>query len=137
MSRQTYSQVEFADPPEIIGKTVLIVDDDRVFRTSLADGLLFMLDDITAYTAENGEQALAIIRTTPVDLVITDLRMPFIDGWGVVLGMDEFRPAAPVIVMSAFAEIDTVIDLESRGIHYFEKPLDLGRLARTVRSLLS
>jgi DNA-binding NtrC family response regulator len=137
MNRQVYSQVELADPPDRTGKTVLIVDDDTVFRTSLSDGLLFMLDDITVYTAENGEQALAVIRTTPVDLVITDLRMPFVDGWGVMLGMDEFRPATPVIVMSAYADIDKVIDLETRGIHYFEKPLDLDRLARTVRSLLS
>ncbi len=96
-----------------------------------------MLDGITVYTAENGEQALAIIRTIPVDLVITDLSMPLVDGLGVVLGMDEFRPATPVILMTAYADFDTVIDLQIRGMHYFDKPLNLGNLARTVRGLLS
>lgn len=137
MNHQVFSQTELADSTLTTGKAVLIVDDEAVFRRALSEGLLFMLDGITVYTAENGEQALAIIRTTPVDLVITDLCMPFLDGFGVVLGMDEFRPATPVIVMSAYADFDTVIDLQMRGIHYFDKPLDLGILARTVRTLLS
>ena len=137
MNHQVISQAELADSPVKTGKAVLIVDDESVFRKALSEGLLSMLDGITVYTAENGEQALAIIRTTPVDLVITDLRMPFVDGLGVVLGMDELRPATPVIVMSGYADFDTVIDLQMRGIHYFDKPLDLGILARTVRSLLS
>jgi len=137
MNHQVISQAELADSPVKTGKAVLIVDDESVFRKALSEGLLSMLDGITVYTAENGEQALAIIRTTPVDLVITDLRMPFVDGLGVVLGMDELRPATPVIVMSGYADFDTVIDLQMRGIHYFDKPLDLGILARTVCSLLS
>jgi DNA-binding NtrC family response regulator len=137
MNHQVIPQAELADSPLTTGKAVLIVDDETVFRKALSEGLLFMLDGISVYSAENGEQALAIIRTTPVDLVITDLRMPFVDGLGVVLGMDEFRPATPVIVMSAYADSDTVIDLQMRGIHYFDKPLDLGILARTVRALLS
>jgi len=137
MDHQVYSRVKPSEPPVRTGKTILIVDDDGVFRTALADGLLFLLDGVTVYTAENGEQALAIIRTTPVDLVITDLRMPQVDGWGVLLGMDEFRPSTPIIVMSAFADFDTVTDFEMRGIHFCDKPLDLGILAKKVRFLLS
>ncbi len=101
----------------------MIVDDETVFRRALSEGLLFMLDGITVYSAENGEQALAIIRTMPVDLVITDLSMPLVDGLGVVPGMNEFRPTTPVIVMTAYADFDTVIDLQMGGMHYFDKPL--------------
>ncbi len=137
MNHQVFSQAELSDSTIANGKAILIVDDEKIFRRALSEGLLFMLDGITVYTAENGEQALAIIRTTPVDLVITDLCMPFLDGLGVVLGMDEFRPATPVIVMSAYADFETVIDLQMRGIHYFDKPLDLGILVKTVRTLLS
>ncbi len=118
-------------------KTVLIVDDDKVFCSSLSDGLLLMLDDVTVYTADNGEQALSIIKTSPVNLVITDLRMHKMDGRELVLWMDEIRPAMPVIVMSAYADPGTILDLETRRIHFFDKPLELAKLAETVRTLLS
>ncbi len=137
MNHQVVTRPELEDSTVKTAKAVLLVDDDPVFRKALSEGLLFMLDGITVYTSENGEQALAIIRTTPVDIVITDLRMPFVDGLGVVIGLDEFRPETPVIVMSAYADFDTIDDLQMRGIHYCEKPLDLGRLAKTVRLLLS
>ena len=117
--------------------TVLIVDDDKVFCSALSDGLLLMVDDITVYTAESGAQAISIIRTTALDLLITDLRMPVVDGRELVLWMNELQPATPVIVMSAYADPSTVMDLELRGVHFYDKPLDLGKLAGTVRSLLS
>ncbi len=137
MKQSTGAQLDRTGSMVHSNKTVLIVDDDRVFSSSLSDGLLLMLDDVSVYTAENGEQALSIIKTSPVDLVITDLRMHKMDGRELVLWMNEIRPAMPVIVMSAYADPRTVIDLEMQGISFFDKPLDLSKLTAVVRSLLS
>ncbi|MGE5172575.1 MAG: response regulator [Betaproteobacteria bacterium] len=118
-------------------KTVLIVDDDQSFRSALADGLMVFKEDLNVYTAEDGEQAIAIVKTTPVDLVITDLRMPAVGGLELALWMNEHRPATPVIVMSAYADTGTVLNLETQGNYFFDKPLDFNNLIRTVRTLLS
>ncbi len=137
MSHHTVANLHSTVPAARTAKTVLIVDDDTAFCSSLSDGLRLMLDDVTIYTAENGEQALAIVKSAPVDLVITDLRMHKMDGRELVLWMDELRPALPVIVMSAYADPSTIMDLEMLGIDFFDKPLDLDNLALTVRALLS
>ncbi len=118
-------------------KTVLIVDDDESFRAALADGLTVLKDDLNVYAVENGEQAVAIVKTTPVDLVITDLRMPSMGGSELALWMNEHRPTTPVIVISAHADAATILDLETQGNYFFEKPLDFGTLVRTVHALLS
>ncbi len=130
-------QPALSEPIAKTGKTVLVVDDNRVFRSSLSEILLMMDNGITVYTAENGEQAIAILETTPVSLVVTDLRMHKIDGHELVVWLNESRPATPVIVTSAYADTNTVIDLEMLGVHFFDKPLDLGKLMTTVRLLLA
>ncbi len=137
MGRLVIPQSTSCEPTAKTGITVLVVDDNRVFRSALSDILLMMNNDVTVYTAENGEQAIAILETTPVSLVVTDLRMHKINGHELAVWMNETRPATPVIVTSAYADTATVIDLEMLGVHFFDKPLDLGKLTNTVRSLLS
>jgi YesN/AraC family two-component response regulator len=118
------------------GKSVLIVDDDEVFRLALADGIQLMEDSLSVRTAENGEQAVAIVKNTPVDLVITDVRMPVMDGAELALWLAEARPSLPVIVMSAYADNAAVREFEVQGNHFIDKPLDLGDLMKTIRDLL-
>ena len=117
-------------------KSVLIVDDDEGFRLALAEGITLMESSLTVYTAENGEQAVAVVKNTPVDLVITDIRMPVMDGAELALWLAEDRPSLPVIVMSAYADSGTVRELEAQGNHFLDKPLDLNRLMMLVGTLL-
>jgi DNA-binding NtrC family response regulator len=117
-------------------KSVLIVDDDEGFRLALAEGITLMEGGFSVYTAENGEQAVAVVKNTPVDLVITDIRMPVMDGAELALWLAEDRPSLPVIVMSAYADSGTVRELEARGNHFLDKPLDLNRLMMLVGTLL-
>ena len=118
-------------------KTVLIVDDDDAFRSCLADGLLTMEPGLIVHTAENGEQAVAIVKSLPVDLMITDLRMPAMDGKELILWMKEYRLTMTIIVTSAYADDGTALDLKKQGYHFFEKPLDLAVLTGTIRSVLA
>ncbi len=117
-------------------KTVLVVDDNDVFRSILAEWLKLIDAELTVLTAENGSQAVSVLNTAEVDLVITDLRMPVMDGSELTLWLSESKPATPVIVMSAFSDFDTLLRLESQGSYFFDKPLDYRSLANTVRALL-
>ena len=67
-----------------------------------------------------------------MDLVITDIRMPVMDGAELALWLAEDRPSLPVIVMSAYADSGTVRELEAQGNHFLDKPLDFNRYDRTA-----
>jgi DNA-binding NtrC family response regulator len=120
----------------ITGKTVLLVDDNEDFRVSLADLLKIEESGLTIHAVDNGEQAAAVIKNARVDLVITDLRMPVMNGTELLLWIREYRPVLPVIVVSA-CSAGAAFDLQTRGIAHFDKPLDFTALVRTVRALLS
>jgi DNA-binding NtrC family response regulator len=117
------------------GKTVLIVDDNEDFRAGLAELLRMEERGLTVHAVENGEQAASVVRSTHVDLVITDLKMPVMDGPELLLWMSEFRPGVPVIVVSS-AGAGEIFDLRTRGVLFFDKPLDFTALTASVRSLL-
>jgi len=117
-------------------KTVLIVDDDRVFSSALAEGLMGMEEGLTVYTAENGYQAAALLNDISMDLLITDLRMPVMGGLELTHRVNEILPSVPVIVLSAYADTSTVLELEMQGNYFFDKPLDFDHLIKTVRALL-
>jgi DNA-binding NtrC family response regulator len=116
-------------------KHILLVDDDAEFLSCFADMLRLHDADYTISTAENGEQAAAIIRTLPIDLLITDLHMPVMGGLELVLRVAENRPDIPVIVMSASENPRAVRDLGTT-ICYFEKPVNVEDLLDAIHRLL-
>jgi two-component system response regulator HydG len=117
-------------------KTVLVVDDDTAFLSSLAEMISLIEPDYDIMTAENGDEAIAILRTIPVDLLITDIRMPVITGAELVLWTRENMPQTPVIAMSAGNDAALAVSFEGEGYSFFDKPLDIPRLIESVRTLL-
>lgn len=117
-------------------RNVLIVDDDGVFRSTLADGLAIVHPRLALCTASNGKEAVAIMNSIRIDLVITDLRMPTMGGLELTMWINELWPQTPVIVMSAYADTSTILDLSMQGNYFFDKPVNFGDVARTVGSLL-
>jgi len=87
---------------QALKKTVLIVDDETPFILSLTTGLKRYSSEYNILTAENGKIAVEILESTPLDLVVTDLRMPEMDGFELLAYMSTNFPSIPVIVMSAF-----------------------------------
>ncbi len=114
-------------------KNVLIVDDEASFIMSLSDGLKAYSEDFNLYTAENGKEAIDILQTIKIDLVVTDLKMPVMDGFELLAYLANSYPTVPVIVMTAFGtpEIEEKIQMIG-AIHYIEKPLDLKDLAEKI-----
>ena len=88
--------------------------------------------------AENGEQAIEILKTKQFDLVITDLRMPKIDGFEVVKFVKTHSPDTFVLILSALFDKDTLlkaIEVDSDG--FLIKPFDMKIFIDTMRNLLS
>src|SRR5262245_11606693 len=119
-------------------RTVLIVDDEDLFLSSLVAGLAVYSDEFAVSTARNGREALDVLDNTPIDIVVTDLKMPTMDGFQLMAEMTRRHPRLPVIVMTAFGtpRIEEKIK-EFDAFRYLEKPIDFEVLAEQIRSGLS
>ncbi len=106
-------------------KTVLIVDDEKSFLLSLLQGLEAYTSDFEAITALNGKVAVETLQTRSIDLVITDLKMPELDGFGLLASISKNQPHLPVIVMSAYCTPEIKARLNKLGaFKILEKPID-------------
>ncbi len=94
-------------------KKILIVDDEMSFLLSLKDGLKKHEGKFQVVMAENGRKALEILRTTSIDLLVTDLKMPEMNGFELLAWVSRHKPQLPVIVMSAFGTPEIEARLES------------------------
>jgi len=106
-------------------KNVLIVDDEKSFLLSLLQGLDAYAADFNTLTALNGKVAVDVLESTKVDLVVSDLKMPEMDGFGLLAHMSKKHPHIPVIMMSAYCTPEIKARLKSLGAFtILEKPID-------------
>jgi len=114
-----------------VTKRLLIVDDDRSMCEALSAGLERRKFDTTWVTS--GAEALERIESSPLDCVVTDLRMPGIDGLELCERIVTNRPDIPVIAITAFGSLETAIAAIRVGAYDFvTKPLDLEALVVAV-----
>jgi CheY-like chemotaxis protein len=117
----------------MVVKKVLIVDDEKPFLLSLTDGLAAYAKDFEVLTALNGKEAVKALEANGVDLVVTDLRMPKMDGFELLAHMSSSYPDIPVIVMTAYGTPAIEERLQAMGtFHYLEKPLEFNVLADKI-----
>lgn len=114
-------------------KQVLIVDDEPRLLQSLQAGLEACQDQFTVLTAPDGREAVDILEREPVHLVVTDLRMPNMDGFELLAYLTVNLPFIPCIVMTAFAtpEIEERLNSTSSS-RLLEKPIDFDLLAESI-----
>ncbi|MFO7716174.1 response regulator [Desulfosarcina sp.] len=118
-------------------QNILIVDDEKPFLTSLKDGLREHADSFQVFTAEHGGEAVSILQNQPIDLLVTDLKMPVMDGFELLGYMSRHHPELPIIVMTAFGTQEIEDRLKKAGnYHYVEKPLDIDNLAVAIYKAL-
>jgi CheY-like chemotaxis protein len=116
---------------------ILIVEDDPTQARALARAFSRLRPDLTVVTASNGVEASTLMTERAVDLVLTDLQMPEMDGFELVAWILSNCPDVSVFTMSAYGTHDTAERLGSLGaIEYFTKPIDpklaLARLTDTL-----
>jgi len=108
-------------------RAILVVDDDRTGRETLAEAVYEMGYEVAS--AAGGAEALDILRQREIDIVLTDLKMPEIDGLEVLTRAKEIRPDVFVILVTAFATVDTAVAAMKAGAYdYVMKPIDLRQL---------
>ncbi len=115
---------------------ILIVDDEPAARAGLSE----MVTDWGYQTqvASNGEEALAIAADFLPDVVISDIYMPKLDGFGLLSKLRELHPDASVILLTGQASIEDAMRavMEEGAFYYFEKPINTRQLNVVVRRAL-
>ncbi len=119
-------------------KNVLIVDDEKSFLLSLEAGLRQYADRFAIVTAGNGKEAVEILKRSRVDLVVTDLNMPGMDGFELLALMTKTHPDVPVMIMTAYSSPDIKGRVEALGSSRIqEKPIDFKELGESIVASLS
>ncbi len=116
-------------------KQVLVVDDEPNLRRVLKAQL--ERDDLDVHVAEDGEEGLAILGEHHIDLVITDLRMPKIDGMELLRRAVAIDPDLPVVMITAHGTVDNAVEaLKTGAFDYLTKPFDQDEVRQVVRKAL-
>jgi len=114
---------------------LLIVDDDQVARELLAETL--GREGYRVRVAGGGEEALALAGAEPFDMALVDLRMPDLDGLAVLKQLAMIQPDLPVVILTAFATIETAIAAVNAGaFDYLSKPFRMEEIKLVVRRTL-
>jgi DNA-binding NtrC family response regulator len=115
--------------------TILLLDDDRFILDSLGEFL--EMEGYRVLTAGAFDQAKNLLNRYPVQLVITDLNMPSIDGMGVLRYLHEHHPQTVAIVITAFGSIDSAVDAIKLGAYdYLTKPIIDDELRMSIQRAL-
>jgi predicted regulator of Ras-like GTPase activity (Roadblock/LC7/MglB family)/CheY-like chemotaxis protein len=119
-------------------KTILIVDDEESFLLSLVQGLASYEDEFRTVTARNGIAALEVLGKQKIDLLITDLKMPEMDGFSLLAAVNKSHPAMPVSVITAYCTPEIKERVQKLGAFtILEKPIDFHDFVEHVLSMLN
>jgi two-component system response regulator HydG len=122
-------------PREAPRARILVVDDERAMAEMLADGLADRGYQATALSSS--DEAKERLRAEPYDALVTDLRMPGVDGLALLAEARRVAPDLPVIVMTAYGAVDSAVESIRRGAsHYLTKPFKLDELCLFLDRLL-
>ncbi|MCF8061653.1 MAG: response regulator [Deltaproteobacteria bacterium] len=118
-------------------KNVLIVDDDQEMLLSVKEGLEKYDETFSVIIAGDGEVAVDKLRSDPVSLVVTDLKMPRMNGFTLLAHIIEHYPDIPVIIITAYSTPEMEKQARLGGaVGYIEKPFMIEDLARKIVSAL-
>lgn len=116
--------------------SLLIADDEKNIRSGLE--LAFEDEGYTVVTAADGKEAWEKLQKNVIDLVITDLRMPEMDGYELLKRISAAYPTLPVIVLTGHGTIETAVETMRDGaVDFFTKPVDIDKLSLVVKKTIS
>ncbi len=108
-------------------QTILVVDDDSAHRAmlrTLLSGWGYAVVDV-----DDGETAIREAQKRPFDLILMDIRMIKVSGLEALAAIKDFNPAIPIIIMTAYASVETAVNALKKGAYdYLTKPLDFTEL---------
>jgi DNA-binding response OmpR family regulator len=111
---------------------ILVVDDTEAICSALRD--ILTMNGYTVRTAPSGERALQILEKTKADLIITDLKMGGMSGIDLLKKVKKQMPALPVIILTGFGDMDSVIEAMRSGVaDYLKKPFSVNEVLEVVK----
>lgn len=114
---------------------ILVIDDQQSIRKTLKEILEY--EDFQVDEAEDGQKGLEMVQKNEYDVILSDIKMPKIDGIEFLEKVFTTHPDVPVIMISGHGNIDTAVDAIKKGAYdYISKPVDLNRLLVTVRNAM-
>ena len=114
---------------------ILVIDDDESLRRVLEYNLA--QEGYAVLAAGSGEQGLELLKREGADLVVTDVRMPEMDGLQVLEGARKVDPNIQVIIITAFGTIEMAVEAMKAGaFHYISKPFNRDELKLTIKKAL-
>ena len=115
--------------------TILIVDDEEGIRASLKDFL--EENQFQVFTAENGQHALEVMEKDKVDMVMTDLLMPRMDGIALTRAIHEMGHDIPIIIMTAYASIENAVEsIKAGAAEFVTKPFKFNHTLFIIQKVL-
>jgi len=115
---------------------ILVVDDNAGIRHLLCEVLLE--EGYNVEMAQNGIEAIQKTQDKKPSLILLDARMPGMSGLEAIAILKKIAPNVPVIIISAYTDLDKVIELSKNGLvhYYLKKPFDLNQVRELVKGLL-
>jgi YesN/AraC family two-component response regulator len=114
---------------------ILVIDDEAIIRDRLRN--LLILDDYTAYAAENGVEGLKLFDSEAPDVVVADIKMPKMDGIEVLKRVKMRSKTAEVIFITGHGGVDTAIEAMKEGAFgYIQKPIEYDELRIEIEKAL-
>jgi DNA-binding NtrC family response regulator len=135
---QNEPQVESAGAGDVVVKLdarILLVDDDPHYLRVLAR--ILKTAHLQVSCAAGASEAMSILNDRPIDVVVSDMRMPECDGLHFVQQIRATYNKVPVIILTAYDEVDTYLEAMNAGANEFlRKPVKTEELLQTVRTCL-
>lgn len=114
---------------------ILVIDDEKSIRNTLKEILTY--EGFEVIEAQDGMEGLKFVEKEKFDIILSDIKMPKMDGIEVLEKLQELSPETPVVMISGHGNIDTAVEAIRKGaFDYISKPLDLNRMLVTIRNAM-
>ena len=114
---------------------ILIIDDEPLMRISISDAL--KSEGYNTLSAASGSEGLKAVKDNSYDVVITDLKLPEVDGLQILKACRQFSPRTKVLMITAYASVETAVEAMKQGAYdYITKPFSMDELILTVKRLI-
>lgn len=124
-----------AQPAHPDKQSILIVDDEIHVRDGLSE--ILQQEGFYVETAKDGNEAISISMNKKFDLMISDIKMPEMDGLQLLDEVQKVNPQIRVIMVTAFGDVQTYLKSMNLGAHeYINKPIRIPELKRVISTIM-
>ena len=116
-------------------QNILVVDDEEEARLGLSK--LLSVKGFKVFTASNGVEALEVLRNQPTSVIITDIKMPEMDGLTFLREIRKLIPTVKVVIITGYGEVETYLEAMNLGaIEFLHKPIRFDDLVKVIYKVI-